>query len=458
MHSSLIFVQLPYSIGAPSDPQSFSSLFHGNTPRILNLSQSTKREIPDLNSFRPYLQELGKFFGSQVNAEWSNPFNQNERIRSRAVESEIAATIWNFNAAIQKKILLIDSTDSENLRLIKHYLSEMSACSKDFKDTVSKIQHPFFSFNLANFMQAYNSYICRFWQFASVMLQNPNLTPGAIMSCIEEIKVCRNALSRLPLNIQNYMNPILSFLSDYLNAFVRYQLGKNEKMKSSYGLAIAYFNSGIQFLQSHQNSVFQVQHLIPANKLLFSALKNELTVTTNENNNIYYVFVPKEIPQLPAPITPSEIPMSISVFQSGQGCSPNNAQSQYISPPSIMGSPMPHTAISYPTIAPLPSIPSSKVAINKDEWDQVCQLKSSLSSKIQFAFQNNNPQFHQAIAQLSQMMVQADQQDQILSFAIGMATNNPQISIPVINALIFQADVFYNSVEERLNIINRTGK
>ncbi|OHS96514.1 hypothetical protein TRFO_09897 [Tritrichomonas foetus] len=492
METSLLFLPFPISRGSNPDFNIFVHLFQGESQTIIKLSQATKRHFGDLESFRPYIQALSTKRKLQLPAIWTDPFNSNGSIPSQAVESEIAATIWNYVVALHQKVISMDASDKNSLKSMKEILSDISACNSAFNEIVSSIQHPVFNCNLGNFMVSYHNYICSYWQLCCILTQKESLAPSLIVRCIEDITVCEASCRRLHTQGQTFMMPVLQAIKRYLNSYVRYRLGKNAKASMEYGIALSNFENGLQIAQGSKDSgVAYASQINFANKFILNALKDEVTVCRQENKNIYNQYVSPTPPNLPKPSAPANVGVGRPLFNNmgsiamttnnipnpqnnyahhnqftsttvsaplGQGGYPslnntslNNFQGTQNLPPNSFH----HTQNNLNTGSTFNNLGNNinGSTLNVEEWKTVCTLKSLLAPRIQYVMMNQNPKFQAIGRELSGQLQFTEATDRMIQTAIDNFSKIPGLSIFAINSFIYQADIFYNSVEEKLNML-----
>lgn len=510
MQTCLLFLPFPHSKGSTNDVSAFTQLFQNESSSMLELSRVTKIKGGALTSFRPYIRALSTRRGSQIQAVWTDPFNPSNFIPSRAIESEIAATIWNYVVALHNKILQTDSSNVESLKEIKKQLEEINACNTAFEEILGIIQHPVFTPSLAHFMKLYNNYISSYWQLSCIITLKEDLAPTLAVRCLEDIKMCENYMDHLNPTARNYFLPAIQSIRAYVESYSNYRLSFLEMKKLQYGVAISYLQRGIDLIKKRKDiNAPYATSINMANKFLLNALTDSFNKIDRDNKNIYRQVVPNT-PALPKPYGRPEVGSTSSLL-----CAPNEVQSlgQNISsstpnftniPNQIPGSnagyatytnssvpypgpqsnyPSPPT-ISYPTIAPAqlppagspkppqpqkpsqspkaskPSQPPKKSSepLNTTEWDIVCALKKELLPRIKKAMASTNPNIRNVAQTLIMQFNQASQIDPQIQDSINKCQADPSISPDTVNPYIKQADVFYTQLEERLNILERTGR
>lgn len=498
--TSLLFIPFPHSNGSTSDTNSFNQLFQSEAPQIMELSRTTKIKGGSLSSFRPYIRTLSTRRGSQIRSVWSDPFNQNYSIPSIAIESEIAATIWNYIGNIHVKILQADSSNIESLKKMRGELEEINACNAAFEDILSIIQHPFLNTHLAHFMKLYQNYICSYWQLSCISASKKNdFIPKASCRCIEDIKACEKYCSQLNPSANNYMLPAIQLIRSYLEGYANYILSFSSISRFQYGEAISYLQNGIEIVKSRKNqNARSAISINTANQFILNALTDKYNELKRKNDDVYHDRVP-DTPRLPDPCAPPVVVLASPLL-----CLPNEIIQTNAQIPNINNSystmsnipnpnpsqtpnyetygqtnpiPFPYSnqpnappsipTVNYPSIAPAPlpnpqpSVPTKKSqspkksseSINTKEWEIVCALKKELLPRIQKAMNNNDQNVSNVARSLFSQFQAASEIDIKIQESINNFQSNPSITADSINPYIKQADVFYTQLEERLNIL-----
>lgn len=496
MRTSLLFIPFPHSNGSTNDPNAFNQLFQGEASQMMELSRVTKMNGCVPSSFRPYIRSLSTKRRSQLQSVWSDPFDSNNCVPSQSVEIEIIATIWNYIVSIHMKVLQENSSDVQCLKTMRGDFEEINACNAAFEQISSTIQHPFFTPQLAQFMKLYQSYITSYWQLSCISSTNKtNLIPAASVRCFEDIKSCENYCSQLNSSARNYLLPAIDSIRSYIEGYTHYRLSFISLDSRQYGLTFSHLKKGIEVIKSrnnYQNSP-QAQSINSANQYILNALEenyNKLRGSfpnyANASDNPSFprscsppvvavasplLCLPNEIIPTSQTQQPNMITSTFSNVPNFQNQIPNQSQN-YQTYNQAAGVPYPYAPpkVNYPQIAPavFPEQKSEKPvhqspkkvsgAINIKEWEIVCALKKELLPRIQKAIASPKSSVSTVAKTLLAQYQAAADIDTNIQQSINNSRSDPSISPDSINPYIKQADVFYTQLEERLNILDRTGK
>lgn len=483
MKTQLLFVPFPKSNGKITDPNGFAQLFPTDHQKIADLANKTKCPNPDISAFRPYILALSTKRKSQIQAVWSDPFNVAHNDASRAIESEIAATIWNYIATLHNKILSMNASDTNDLKSMKADFQEIRACNVAFQDILLIIQNPIFTPALSNFMALYSKFIHSIWQLFVVINLNEKLSPKVTVTCINNLQPLISTLPRLSITAQNYFSPALTILKSYLEGYLRYRLAMQCKDSAQYGDAISYLQAAQKFMNVPMKSTAYTTTIYSGHQMLLKVITETLNILLKDNQTIYHQYVKPDPPPLPPPhelsdLTPSSPLLSgtSTIAQTAPNVVPNMPPMPFQYPtfttpnvayPTLQNPIIPPTnpynahsssAIAPPSPSAKPIPNRSEKDLNLEEWKIVCALKDALVPRLNKLMANPNSSTRSVATNLNQKLQVAIKGDEKIASSIKNYTTTATLSADTVNEFIKQADIFYSQLEERLNILERTGK
>lgn len=417
MKSSVLFVPLPRTFSQKCDFASIGRLFPGSENAVLSLSQQIRSRDVILNSFVDYSSLLYSKLGGMLYTTWSDPFNPNNCIPSQLVETELTNCIWNQICCLEEAVLKNDCQSSDGLKNIRAIISDIHACVINFNKVIQNIRHPIFNNALGQFLTYYHEYLDAAWMMNVVEFSKKgSLLAKTISGCLAKINDCLKLIGTMNNNTGYYLQGICKSIQAYLFGKINLEIGNECIVKNEFGKAIRYFQNGINCLNNFQNNnksnFISVETAI---SLLKEKLNNLFQSTKSNNSKIYQQIIPNDVPQFPPP-----------------------PQKQLIEPNQSL-------------ILNDNTIQNVQQINNFSEWDKVISIKGKVGLRLQQM--KNQYNFSNVCTELERQMFQAQSSDNIIINAMNYYGKIEGLQKQAIEVLIGQALVFYENVDERLNIL-----
>jgi hypothetical protein len=243
--AALLFRPLPPCRADTSvSESSHVSYFGDNAATGKSLSLQTKSGISDCEVFRQYLC-LFPTTRVPFRSSWSHPFNPDRLTQSNRPEVEVAATMYNFIAFLQAKILTMDSRTQSSLVAIRGLLPDSLIALRTLINYSRRSDHPGFSLDVATFVTSYHRFVIAVWQFSC----------GRAASCSDHdmaryLHLVLIELGAAQTALRSVHHPpafalLVNGTIDYYTALARFHLGKKHEMKNELGVALTSYRSTI---------------------------------------------------------------------------------------------------------------------------------------------------------------------------------------------------------------------